>query len=236
MRVATWNLERKNPLSGLGASAVDHLGSLAPDLMVLTESRTNFPPAGGHLLWATPPAGTWFNPDERKVMLWSKQPWSPAMLPLAGDLDQTRFVAGITESPIGQVMVLGLCIPWHMAEVTHRVGRKRKPWELHIDYLDVLAGLLRSIDGPLIVSGDFNQQVPRVRYGNRAAAAALERAFEPLTILTAGTLSGCERPGIDHIAVSDDLTAVSVAGWPSVIGGQRMSDHDGAVVEVARPG
>lgn len=173
LRVLTWNLERKNPQTGLGA-AVAHLRSMNPDIMVLTET------------------------------------------------------------PIGEVTVLGVCIPWHMAEVTHRTGRQRKPWELHLEYIEVLAQVVARTEGPVVVAGDLNQRVPRARYGNRAAARALEAAFEPLVILTRGTVPGCDRQGIDHIAVSEELQAISVAGWPNKVKGHRMSDHDGAVVDLCQ--
>ncbi len=186
----------------------------------------------GHALWAERPAGDWFNQDERKVLIWSKQPWTASAISSSADIDQSRYVTAATETPVGEVTVLGVCIPWHMAEVTHRTGRKRKPWELHLDYLEVLAELLAGTEGPVVVAGDFNQQVPRAKYGNRAAALALESAFEPLAILTRGTVPGCDRQGIDHIAVSEDLRPISVAGWRNKVNGNRMSDHDGAVVEV----
>lgn len=234
LRVLTWNLERKNPQSGLGATAVAHLRSLDPDVMVLTETRTTFEVGEGHALWAGKPAGDWFNQDERKVLIWSKQPWTATAVSSSVDIDQARYVTASTETPIGEVTVLGVCIPWHMAEVTHRTGHKRKPWELHLEYIEVLAELIARTTGPVVVAGDFNQQVPRAKYGNHAAALALASAFEPLAILTRGTIPGCDRQGIDHIAVSNDLSAISVAGWRNKVNEARMSDHDGAVVEVRR--
>ena len=52
-------------------------------------------------------------------------------------------------------------------------------------------------------------------------------------IVTTGTLQGCSRPGIDHIAISYEFTASNVKGWPNDVTGNRLSDHDGAICELA---
>lgn len=226
-RVLTWNLERKSPTSPLGSEAVDYLFSLSPDVMSLTEARTTFPLRGGHTLWSEPPRGR-FADDERKLLIWSKEPWRDIDRVGIDGLDTTRFIAATTDTPIGPVRVVGTCIPWHMCEVTYPIDVKRKPWELHIAYLERLAELLAGVTEPTIAAGDFNQRVPRISYGNRAAAAALTNAFEPFDVVTAGLLDGCERIGIDHVAVSRHLAADKVWGWPNVINGKRMTDHDGA--------
>ena len=119
-----------------------------------------------------------------------------------------------------------------MAEVTYPMGVKRRPWELHLDFLAILADMNAEVAVPTVVAGDFNQRIPRVRYGNHSAAAALATTFEPLEIVTSGTPGGASRPGIDHIALSGHLRAERVWGWPNEVGGRRLSDHDGAGVDV----
>jgi endonuclease/exonuclease/phosphatase family metal-dependent hydrolase len=143
-------------------------------------------------------------------------------------LDQTRFISATTETANGRLQVIGVCIPWHMAEVTYPIDVKRKPWELHIRYLELLDELIADIDTPTIVAGDFNQTVPRIQYGNRAAAEAMAVTFSTLDVVTNGQIEGCTRPGIDHVAVSRDLTPAKVWGWPNQIDGRRLSDHEGA--------
>ena len=127
-RVLTWNLERTQPLQGRGAEAVDRLFSMAPDVMVLTESRTTFPERGGHVLWSKPPRTRRHDADERTVLAWSRHPFT--------DID--------------------------------RVGAP---------------GLDTNVQVPTVVVGDFNQRIPRVRYGNRRAAAELAATFEPFDIV-----------------------------------------------------
>ncbi len=202
--------------------------------MVITEARTTFPERGGHTLSCEPPVGTGFGEDERKVLIWSKEPWTEVDRVGAEGLDQTRYIAASTETPDGQLTVMGVCIPWQMAEVVYPTGEKRKPWELHLEYLVVLTRLLAEREGPYVVAGDFNQHVPRQGWGLKAAAAALTAAFEPTVVATAGQLDECEKVGIDHIAISNDLRAERVWGWPNVIDGKRLSDHDGAGVDIGR--
>ena len=153
-------------------------------------------------------------------------------------IDRARFVSGVTDTPVGPVRVLAICIPWAMAEVVHRAGPRRAPWELHHRYLADLAAVLDGLADqdtePLVVAGDFNQRVPRVTGGNRAAAEALAATFAGMTIATAGRLEGCRRPGIDHIACNPALDVVRSWGWPNDVGGVRYSDHDGAAVEFRR--
>ena len=131
--------------------------------------------------------------------------------------------------------MLGVCIPWHMAEVTHRSGPKKRPWEMHLLFLGQLKVVMDSLSEPFVVAGDFNQRYPRVAGANRAAADALKTTFERLAIATEGTVDGCTKPGIDHIALSPRLEANAVSSWPKDVTGNRLSDHDGVMVDV-KPG
>ena len=120
-----------------------------------------------------------------------------------------------------------------MADVTCPLAVKRRPWQLHIDYLQILAATIAvKVQMPSVVAGDFNRRIPRVPYGNRRAADALEAAFERFDIVTRGTPEGSPRPGIDHIALSRHLRADRVWGWPFGVNGRRLSDHDGSGADV----
>ncbi len=234
LRVATWNLERKTVTSPTGSAAIAYVTGLGADVLVLTEARTGFPAGDGHVLVGEPRAQKRFTEDERTVLLWSAEPLELVEFDLPIDL--TRFVAARTETPIGQVLILAVCITWHMAEVQYHEGPKRKLWELHLEYLRDLAVIMGQIDEPFIVAGDFNQRVPRVKGGNIAAAEALANTFDGLDIVTAGTPSGCSRPGIDHIALTPHFAAKQVKGWPNTVTGRRLSDHDGVMADVVLSG
>jgi len=230
MRIATWNLERKNPTSPRGAEAITYFASLTPDLAVATETRTSFTLGGGQSESATPPRGSRFAEDERKVVVWSAQ--GLERVEFDTPLDPTRFVAVRAATSIGSVLLLGICITWHMAEVTYHSGPKKKPWEEHLESLEHLGQIFESIDEPFIAAGDFNQRIPRFKGGNRQAAESLEATFAGLNIVTSGIPPGCTRPGIDHIAISPEFTASKVEGWPNDVTGNRLSDHDGVLADL----
>jgi endonuclease/exonuclease/phosphatase family metal-dependent hydrolase len=168
----------------------------------------------------------------RKVLLWSRAPWRD--VDDLGDpaLPGGRFVAGTTDTPVGEVRVLGVCIPWRDAHV--RTGRRdRAGWEDHLTYLTHLGPLLRREAAEhthLVVAGDYNQRIPRRGQPERVADA-LEQAFRGLEVVTAGVR--CEgRSLIDHVAVNGGLVARAVETLPRADGLGRLSDHDAVVVEL----
>jgi endonuclease/exonuclease/phosphatase family metal-dependent hydrolase len=232
-RALTWNLERKRPSSPTGSAAVARIAACEPDIAVITEIRLGHLDAlgGFEIAPESAPPGR-FDNDERKVMIWSRSPWRDIDQVGHPDMPSGRFVAGTTATPIGDIRVIGVCIPWHMSDV--RSGTKdRKPWEQHRRWLELLEPLLAgSASLPVIIAGDFNQRVPRSPRGNRAMADLLAGVLDGFTTVTAGIVAGCERQGIDHIAINSRLEALSVRGWPSDDGGVRMSDHDGAFADV----
>ncbi len=226
LKVLTWNLERRKVSSPSGALAIEHLFQKEPDVMFLTETRTDFPVRHGHTAFGTHP-GKHFAENERKVAIWSKYPLEE--IDAVGDenLPPHRYLSTLIDSPIGKIRLVCVCIPWHMAYVRFSEDKK-KPWQSHIEYLELFPNVVRQFDEPLIVAGDFNQRIPRVKGGNIAAAKAMEKCFEEFSIETQGTIHGLERPGIDHIALGNGLKADRVFGWSNVIDGKRVSDHDGA--------
>ena len=213
-----------------GAEALDYVFGLAAEVIVLTEARTTTPAFDGHLVFSEPSSASRFEPDERNVVVWSKNPIEPAAFD--SPIDRRRFVAARTETTIGPILILGVCIPWHMAEATKWASMKRKPWELHREFLVYLGDLMSDLDEPFIVAGDFNQRIPRQKSGNKESAELLAQTFSELDIVTAGTLPGCEKPGIDHIAISSHLQAARVQGWPKDVTENVVTDHDGSFADL----
>ena len=230
MRVLTWNLERRKVEITYGKLATNHLFFQAPDVMAITETRTNFPKNDGHTIWAQHPNGH-FDDDERKVLLWSKTPWSDVDDVGDENLPVGRFISGITESRIGKIRVVGICIPYHMADVSHGT-KDKKPWEQHIDFLKILPSILEKYTHPIVIAGDFNQRYPLVKYGNKEAAKKMAETFSKYEIVTKGIIDGMSKAGIDHISIDNNLQTKSIWGWPNVIDGTRLSDHDGAGCEL----
>jgi endonuclease/exonuclease/phosphatase family metal-dependent hydrolase len=144
-----------------------------------------------------------------------------------------RFVAGATQTPIGKVTVLGVCIPWADARVKG-AKVKRKKWEDHRQYLEGLPEILaRAPKKRLMVMGDFNQRLPKGRY-TRADVheLLLSVVASRLTIATAGVGFQGKR-AIDHIALSTDLVAESLGVISNIHGTKKLSDHFGIVAELA---
>ena len=233
LRVATWNLERKKPHGPRGRAGIDHLFARRPGVMAVTETWSGFPSRHGHVVCGQPLPYDHVDEDERRVLLWSAFPWTD--VDDVGDpgLPVGRFVAGTTQTAVGEVRFIGVCIPWHMSNVSVGTCDKRA-WEDHFDYLALLRNLIDDAPTPIVVAGDFNQRVPRVK-GRHDTAAALERCFQRLTIHTAGAVEGAEEPLIDHIATTPDLTAVTVRAWGNAPSGTRISDHAGVAADFVRP-
>jgi hypothetical protein len=231
LRLLTWNLERKRPTAPLGAAALDHLFSFAPDVAVLTEASAEMPVRGGHLLCASALRGEMWRADERKVVLWSRWPWEP--IGDAAPCGADRAVAGVTCTPIGPLCVLGVCIPWHLSG-TRFTEPAQKAWSQHHDFLDALESVLAGGATFDVIAGDYNQLRPR-RWGPLHAEARLLEVLSGFTIETEGQLPGCERPaGIDHIAAGPNVRAIHKFGWPHKVDGVRFSDHEGAGVDLVR--
>lgn len=168
-----------------------------------------------------------------------------------------RFVSGVTGTPLGDVRVVGVCIPWEGAHVD--TGRKdRAKWEDHLRYLEgsekYLAGFRvrddrrAEIAGECLLCGGSARpgptggptagDIPVVVAGDfnqtiprtrpRADAyEALIRAFAGWDIVTAGLA------GIDHVALDGRMRALRVERREAEYGGgRRVSDHAGVTVEV----
>jgi len=233
MRLVTWNLERKKPHTPTGSAAVERISREEPELVVVTEARTTHLQAlGGYEITSQPPAGERFASDERKVLGWSRNPWREVDQVGYVNMPAGRFVAGTTDTSIGEVRVIAICVPWHMCDV--RTGPKdRKPWEQHLRWLEEFGRLINEPSTiPTVIAGDFNQRVPARPRSPKKVTAALASIFETFDIITAGVPPGCDQQGIDHIAIDRRLEYQTVQGWPHNDGGVRMSDHDAAMADL----
>jgi len=226
MNILTWNLERKKVNTPYGKLAIQHLFQQVPDVMAISETWTDFPTHGGYTAHSQHPKGH-FADDERKILIWSKHPWTE--IDNVGDkgLPIGRFVSGVTLTEVGEIRVVGVCIPYHMADVVHGT-KDKKPWEQHKVFLEILPSILQGYSRPVIIAGDFNQRIPKVKYGNHEAALKMQQAFKNYNIVTQGIIDGLSRAGIDHIAINKQLSAKKVWGWSNIVNQNRLSDHDGA--------
>ena len=114
-----------------------------------------------------------------------------------------RFVSGVTLTSIGEVRVVGVCIPWFGSRTESRRGSGRKKrWEDHEQYL---VGLREALSlkhaEPTIVLGDFNQVVGEGGRAPREFQLALEEIFSNGIEITTSELAFEGRKSVDHIAV-----------------------------------
>ena len=194
-----------------------------PEIVCLTESAPDL--LSGNTICSQPDYGYKIRRG-RKVVLWSANPWQ--QVDDLGDqlLPPGRFVSGQTETSIGPIRVIGVCIPWFGSRAGSGIGR----WQDHADYLAGLGPLIdRYPDQPLILVGDFNQQIAP-GYAPANMLAKLKAATKQLTIETAGLKHG-DRLAIDHIATAE-LRAEKLQTIDNYQDDKRLSDHFGIVADL----
>ena len=172
----------------------------------------------------------------RKVLLWSKEAWRDVDRSGHPSLPTGRFVSGVTRTPLGDVQIIGVCIPWSGAHVS--TGRRdRRRWQDHLAYLSALSAVIPRRIERLIVIGDYNQKVPRTHAPVAAYSLLREAILNRLTVATGGKIEPLGEAIIDHVAHSPDLTAHSVWGLSKLVDeGPLLSDHNGVCVTLVRTG
>ena len=144
------------------------------------------------------------------------------------DLPSGRLVSGVTQTTVGTLAVIGVCIPHDKShELSGRKDRWR--WEEHELWLREFEKLSYSrATNKTVVLGDFNQRIPS-QWAKRQAREALAHAFRVFQIPTSGNLPGLPHRVLDHIAHTPDLQLCGdVRFWckrdPK---GKPLSDHFG---------
>lgn len=230
MKCLIWNLEWKKAKSPAGQWIGEKFRQLDPEVACFTEITEGMIPAG-EVLEADPDYGYPQPGDHRKVVLWSKSPWSEVDRIGDSELPSGRYVSGITQG----IRFIGVCIPWQAAHVN--TGRKdRKAWEDHLAYCQGLARIVaKYAEGkvPLCILGDYNQRIPRVSQSLPVAEALTACFPADFTISTAGLKDDDDKPLIDHCATSSGFTAQVTEIIPKTIPeGTKLSDHVGVVLSL----
>ena len=229
LAVVNWNVKWATPLSKRSPEILRRIDEHCPEIICLTETSNQLLHIGGHAIWPQPYYGYPIKPGRRKVVLWSLQPWRKVDWRGSGALPPGRFVAGVTQSSIADVTVIGVCIPWRNSRTPENRGNRRV-WQDHIEYIDVLDAVLDHTPcSRLIVMGDFNQRIsvvpngPPDRVGDRLRSVIASR----MEIITANIdFQGSK--AIDHIAISTDLCAESVGAISNCNDKPKdLSDHFG---------
>lgn len=227
LRVSVFNCQWRASTSGDAAVIRKRVLANSPDIVCLTEAYRDFFGSEGHLIEAAPEYGYPIVEGRRKVMLWSRQPWTSADAHGSDQLPPGRFVAGRTTTSIGEINVVGVCIPWARAHVSSG-NRNRRPWEDHLAYLSVLNDLLPAPVLQTLVIGDFNQRVP-LKFQSQLAFDALSAALlTRMTLATGGDIEPIGKQAIDHICHGRDMECERAISLSNVADdGRLISDHFG---------
>ncbi|NQW99820.1 endonuclease/exonuclease/phosphatase family protein [bacterium] len=230
-----WNVEWSQSDSPVGKIIRGICDRLDPDVMCLTETTLGMIPSAGYSIESVLDYGYPNNGSRRKVVLWSRKPWSEVDSIGKNSMPSGRFVSGLTQG----IRFVGICIPWKDAHV--RTGRRdRSVWEDHLAYLSGISSVVTSYlasSHPLCVLGDFNQRIPRM-YQPRHVAEALSGAFgNDLVIATAGRSDHLGKPLIDHYSHTANMVVEVLEIIPNYAeDGTRLSDHVGVVASIAHSG
>ena len=81
--------------------------------------------------------------------------------------------------------------------------------------------------------GDFNQRIGPSSSASRKLQSALQSAIPPRMTIATSALGFQGRRSIDHIALSEDLTAGSIGVISNIHDGRKLSDHFGVVAELS---
>ena len=232
----TWNVEWATPNSRRTAEILSRINGHDPEVVCLTETDVGLLSPHGHTICPQADYGYKVRENRRKVMLWSREPWHEVDDVGLDLMPPGRFVAGVTQTSLGKLTVVGVCIPWFGSRTeARRKLERRKRWEDHEQYLVGLTEMLvRESGKSLIVMGDFNQIIGRSsrapqRTTNATAKGSLLAKHENCYV---GTCFPGTRRSIDHIALSGDFAVESVGVVSNVHDGRKLSDHYGVVAEV----
>lgn len=225
MNCLTWNLEWASPKSRPAKLIMELVTATEPDVICFTEALTDLMPPG-HLIEADPDYGYPIIEGRRKVLLWSRQPWTEVDAVGDSTMPPGRFISGITEG----IRFVGVCIPWKDAHV--RTGRRdRQPWEDHLSYCQGLERILKTYAQqsiPICILGDYNQRIPRLTQPLNVFEALTAAIPDHFNVVTAGLTDAEGSNFIDHIAVSPNLEVTIKGILPKVAeDGTKLSDHAG---------
>ena len=235
MKLVNWNVEWATLKSRRSPEILTRMGQHDPEIICLTETRIELLDhygRHGHMVWSRPDYGHVVREERRKVLLWSKRQWREVDDVGCEALPPGRFVAGVTETSLGEVTVMGICIPWAGSR-TVGPNANRKRWEDHEKYLEVLANVIEGAPSRnLIVVGDFNQRIDQGGSTLVRLPSVLERVFAGRLTVATAALGFQGRRTIDHIALSRDLAVESLGVISNVHGETKLSDHFGVVADL----
>ncbi len=227
LSIVNWNIEWAKPNTKKGGIIKQKINEHTPDILCLTETYRDFLGEKGYSIFAHSDYGYRNSTGKHKVALWSKNKWENVSVMDNYNLPSGRIVSGTTQTSIGKLNVLGVCIPWKNAHVSTGYKNK-KSWEEHLNYLRGLQKVLEHdvFRSDTIIIGDFNQEIPR-KYSPSEAYNELLKTFESYNLITEGYIDGINKQTIDHIYCSNDMEGQNIFGINHIDNGLKLSDHFG---------
>ena len=179
LRIVNWNVEFATPRTWQTPEILGRIDRHEPEIVCLTETHDGLLGQGEHAICSRADYGYGLQKNRRKVLLWSREPWQQVDDLGIESLPPGRFVSGVTQTSVGQVAVIGICIPWFDSRTrASRGAERRRRWEDHEQYLAGLTEVLKRVDAKrLIVMGDFNQAIGQGSRAPQALRLALQEAF-----------------------------------------------------------
>jgi exonuclease III len=234
LTLVNWNIERRRPGSWQAASMLADIQAQMPDIVCLTEAWEDSARAlGGHSIAAKGVAWSAQEDAERKVVLWSRNPW--VNVPLSESITKVGgILAGYTTVGDVRIHIIGVCIPYHMAR-PHGSTAPIIPWQEHERFLDLLEPFMANLDAtiPTVMVGDFNRRIPG-KWGPARLRKKLETSLPGFEIITKGMIEGLGEAIVDHVAINSKVRGVSVVGLTRYSrDGFPRSDHHGVVARLA---
>jgi hypothetical protein len=243
MKIATWNLERALPQSVQAERQRQWLSRIDADLWILTETHVDVAPAAGYSTVASGLPDRPAAEGERWVQLWAR---TGDLTPLETSDEARTACALFTPASGPPWVVYGTVLPWLGSSWRSHPAAQGQAFAAALAAQQADWQRLRAAypDAPLVVAGDFNQDLNALHYyGSRRNKAVLQQALAAagLDCLTAGEndpvhrLIDGQHSNIDHIC----LTGPAVDGfrgsfaWPPRLEDLRgLSDHFGVGVEL----
>ena len=164
MILINWNVQWARPLKR--PDILNRIQVHKPELICLTEATPDLDLMnGGHVIHSGLDYGL-KRSEGCKIFLWSANPWRDKDCIGSKDKDfpPGRFISGITQTSLGDLLIVGVCIPHMKARVGSWAVIKRKYKQDHEAYLRKLKPLLAKLiknGKPFILGGDFNQHIYR---------------------------------------------------------------------------
>ena len=235
LSIVNWNVQFATPRSWRTPEILGRIEGYEAEIVCLTETHDELLARGGYAICSGADYGYGVQKNRRKVLLWSREPWRQVDDLGIESLPPGRFVSGVTQTSVGEVAVLGICIPWFGSRTEARRGDERRGrWEDHERYLAGLSDVLGRVEAKrLIVMGDFNQAFGQGSRAPQALRLALQEAFSPNLRIVTADLVFQERKSIDHIALSADWAVDSLAAISNIHGERKLSDHFGVAADVS---